>query len=772
MSMKSKSRVKKLILAIFLATAGIFGMSSILIDKQNNVEITEATTSRKPTTGDTIYLVNKSNWSSVYVYYFNDSKQAVGNTWPGTQITSTVGTVYEGGANRDVYATTIPSGATYVIFNNNSGSQTGDLQFDHSDSNEHNAAFSDYDKGSTYALYNTVCKITKKKILGSEVSETDIGVEYISGTTWTKPSVPVESASYLGVDWYEDDQTTAIGDTLTGCDWDTTVYAKYNYCGTETLYFVGNYNWSNYKNDYSGAESRCWPYITANFKDGSSYTGKTSGAMDRNPDFNKDDRTFVWYFTGVPLKPMSSLTFNFTQNHACYVSFAAETYDQWVNSSGVHYTNVFGMNGSDWTLTNNVGVTGSYYYSSSYAFLAGSFADNTGINWTQWPTISNSFEYNSTSERYEITLNVDTGDEFKYGIYNCLANKKTSPATWGLDSYSFLEYATNGRITVYDGDTEISNNGAWTDYIDNTGTSSQNIRFARNGRVTISRGSNSAGDYDIRITFLSSGRPSPAGDSTEPNYVQGTVDNWGKISSYPITFNYSRGRYESVVALFNNDLFKYYGGGYLSVAPTNISQLNSASVVAESAAADAALKLSSATDYYVIGYYFSNTSGDGTPTRAINYFIDKLSDLDGDVSSAEALCKRLRLYTTCDCSESVADDLATLYSACTYSSKDTYMSNYSIDDYSYTDYVNNSRSYTGISKSIETNAYYKYQMMQYIGGNSGRPYLGATSLKGLLGDSEDSLSTIIIIAASSIALISIASLSILIIKKRRSKEEE
>lgn len=69
-----------------------------------------------------IKFTNSLNWGSVYAYFFDDSSD-VGAAWPGTAMTK-----YETNAyGQDNYKISIPTGAKYVIFNNNAGTQTANL---------------------------------------------------------------------------------------------------------------------------------------------------------------------------------------------------------------------------------------------------------------------------------------------------------------------------------------------------------------------------------------------------------------------------------------------------------------------------------------------------------------------------------------------------------------------------------------------------------------------------------------------------------------------
>ncbi len=85
-----------------------------------DVEITEAPLD------NTIKFTNSRDWSNVYAYFFDEKDKTVGNDWPGTKMTwfdtdSISGT-------HGNYQIEIPSGAEYVIFNNNDLEQTVDIE--------------------------------------------------------------------------------------------------------------------------------------------------------------------------------------------------------------------------------------------------------------------------------------------------------------------------------------------------------------------------------------------------------------------------------------------------------------------------------------------------------------------------------------------------------------------------------------------------------------------------------------------------------------------
>ena len=67
----------------------------------------------------TVYFKNTAGWTAPYIYGWHDSSStAVTSGWPGNKMTLVEGNLYKA---------TIPATATNIIFNNNSGSQTGNL---------------------------------------------------------------------------------------------------------------------------------------------------------------------------------------------------------------------------------------------------------------------------------------------------------------------------------------------------------------------------------------------------------------------------------------------------------------------------------------------------------------------------------------------------------------------------------------------------------------------------------------------------------------------
>lgn len=98
---------------------------------------TEPTESTEPTTqpvSNKIYFKNTGNWSNVMAYYWSDENTKM-TVWPGEAMTS---------IGDNVYSIELPSDATYVIFNNNSGDQTKDIKLQGFGKIYNNGTWSDY----------------------------------------------------------------------------------------------------------------------------------------------------------------------------------------------------------------------------------------------------------------------------------------------------------------------------------------------------------------------------------------------------------------------------------------------------------------------------------------------------------------------------------------------------------------------------------------------------------------------------------------------------
>ena len=86
-------------------------------DPTDPVDPTDPTT---PIEEGVIKFTDNLNWGVVYAYFWSDSEEHMAGKWPGAQMES-----YElNPFGKNNYKIDIPEGAQYVIFNNNSGSQS------------------------------------------------------------------------------------------------------------------------------------------------------------------------------------------------------------------------------------------------------------------------------------------------------------------------------------------------------------------------------------------------------------------------------------------------------------------------------------------------------------------------------------------------------------------------------------------------------------------------------------------------------------------------
>ena len=81
-----------------------------------------------------IYYKNTNNWSTVKAYYWSDSNTSM-TSWPGVAMES---------IGDQIYRVEVPSDADYIIFNNDSGSQTADLTIPGMNKIYNNGVWSNY----------------------------------------------------------------------------------------------------------------------------------------------------------------------------------------------------------------------------------------------------------------------------------------------------------------------------------------------------------------------------------------------------------------------------------------------------------------------------------------------------------------------------------------------------------------------------------------------------------------------------------------------------
>ena len=107
---KSKHRVISLFLVVMLVVTALFTSTMSV----SAVTVEESTVSAG---GNMVYFQDTNGWGTVKIHYWGG---ATPTTWPGESMTKVAGTT-------DIYSYEIPAGHTGIVFNNGSGTQTGDL---------------------------------------------------------------------------------------------------------------------------------------------------------------------------------------------------------------------------------------------------------------------------------------------------------------------------------------------------------------------------------------------------------------------------------------------------------------------------------------------------------------------------------------------------------------------------------------------------------------------------------------------------------------------
>lgn len=128
---------------VSLAIAGLFGASAAVIDNQTQeTPVAEKADAADP--GTFVYAKNEQSWGSLYVYAYKNSNSSIKNAeWPGTQMKQINNT-------SQAYYADLGSNKTQfdrIIFHNNSGVQTGNIPCNLSN----HSVFKSFSQGSTYA---------------------------------------------------------------------------------------------------------------------------------------------------------------------------------------------------------------------------------------------------------------------------------------------------------------------------------------------------------------------------------------------------------------------------------------------------------------------------------------------------------------------------------------------------------------------------------------------------------------------------------------------
>ena len=508
------------------------------------------------------------------------------------------------------------------------------------------------------------------------------------------------------------------GDKTYGIDINYTPTTVGSWTGaTARLYFVPAFSWKTY--DYSSN----WidPSLYYQWENGK-YSNASWGTSMAVPT-GHDGKNY-YYWDNVPLTELAQITILFNKGWASdnppRIDFSATSRLEWFSNSDGHQKNVFGTLDDGWHTGDGSSLLtmggGRYIESKSYTFVAGSVAECGFPSWNDSP-FDETILAGSTAP-YSLLVPFTIGDQFKLVTYTGLSNTSTSgnAASWSLGqtwkSYGDLTFKIYDDCV--DSETQVAS-GNVSQYISEA--DGGNIKINHAGDVTVSVAAVRGTEVTLRWSSTSSRSFTPS--STLPNRVVGTFNN-SSTSSHQIAWTPETGRYESLCAFKASENFRYANGS-TKISISTLVPWNSEDIsVSTTSPGTANITVNTNTDFYSIGWYYENTTPGSSPTKSVIYFIDRTAYFTGlahaTARCAEALCKKLELYTTCDVTNANALALQSLYNACTYSSKTTYMSSYSFDDYSYESWHDNGESYSGLTKDSTTNAKTKYEWLLYMGG--------------------------------------------------------
>ena len=223
----------------------------------------------------TVYFRNDWLWSEVYVHYWGGSASS---SWPGIPMTKTGTAKYNDNGtlvDRDVYCAEIPADSTGIIFDNNQGNQTPNIETGIEDS----AAWYIYWEGENKASkFDYIFKVIFDSDGGSAVDTQKV----VNGKPATEPAAPTRDG-YRFDGWYHGetlyDFSAAVTENLT-------LTAKWTPVPSEpetiTVYFRNDWLWSEvYVHYWGGSSSSSWPGIPMT-KNGTAEYNDNGTPVDRD----------------------------------------------------------------------------------------------------------------------------------------------------------------------------------------------------------------------------------------------------------------------------------------------------------------------------------------------------------------------------------------------------------------------------------------------------------------------------------------------------------
>ena len=113
---------KSIVIVVAAVLIALCVGSAFAVYSVNATAITVNITATMPTTR-TVYFTNNNKWDSVYAYVWTAATNSPEAAWPGTAMTW----VEKNDMNEDVYRITFSYASDRIIFNDNNGNQTVDI---------------------------------------------------------------------------------------------------------------------------------------------------------------------------------------------------------------------------------------------------------------------------------------------------------------------------------------------------------------------------------------------------------------------------------------------------------------------------------------------------------------------------------------------------------------------------------------------------------------------------------------------------------------------
>lgn len=113
---------KSIVIVVAAVLIALCVGSAFAVFSVNATDRTISLTAEIPTTR-TIYFTNNKYWDTVYAYVWTAATNTPEEAWPGTQMTW----VEKNEINQDVYSITFSYGCDRIIFTDNNGNQTVDI---------------------------------------------------------------------------------------------------------------------------------------------------------------------------------------------------------------------------------------------------------------------------------------------------------------------------------------------------------------------------------------------------------------------------------------------------------------------------------------------------------------------------------------------------------------------------------------------------------------------------------------------------------------------